>query len=160
MDILSNLYQELGFKNVKTYIQSGNVIFNHPENTTDKHEKNISAKIAEHFGFLTKVIVLTENTLNEIIRNNPFLSDNKKSTDFLHVTFLDKVPEVMNLNKISNLAFSPDEFIAIGKTIYLYCPNGYGKTKLNNTFFEKKLGVNATTRNWKTLLALQNLSVT
>ena len=69
----------------------------------------------------------------------------------MHVTFLYETPEQTNIDKIIVGIFGNDEFIISGKAIYLFCPDGYGNTKLSNAFFETKLKVTATTRNWKTI---------
>jgi len=61
------------------------------------------------------------------------------------------------VNKLEGFDFSPDLFVIKGNVIYVYCANGYGKTKLSNAFFENKLKINATTRNWKSVLALKDL---
>jgi uncharacterized protein (DUF1697 family) len=66
------------------------------------------------------------------------------------VTFLDAIPEKERLEAIAKGDYKADEYALVGKTIYVYCPDGYGNTKLTNTFFENKLKVAATTRNWKT----------
>lgn len=93
-----------------------------------------------------------------IIKSNPFL--NRKNIDItkLHVTLLADEPAQANIDKLKDMHYEPDEFILCEREIYLYCPNGYGITKLNNNFFENKLKVTATTRNWKTMNEL--LSIT
>lgn len=76
----------------------------------------------------------------------------------LHVTFLEEEPEPTDVSAIQKYDFPPDAFRIIGKEVYLFCPGGYGNTKLSNTFFEKKLHVKATTRNWKTVGKLAGIS--
>jgi len=149
MDALKQLYADLGFKNISTYIQSGNVIFQASKSQTKDLEKKIADRIAKQFGFDVPVFVIEAEEVKKIADKNPFL---KKKVDVskLHVTFLSGEPSEENISKISGAPYSPDEFAIKGKTIYLFCPNGYGNTKLNNTFFENKLKVTATTRNWKT----------
>lgn len=148
MPDLKALYEELGFKNVSTYIQSGNVIF---ENKEDKELfKKIEKKIFEKYNFLVPVIIRSMEEMETTINGNLFLKEKKIELDKLHVTYLEEEPLPENLEKITNVQFEPDRFYISGKDIYIYCPDGYGKTKLNNTFFENKLKVKATTRNWKT----------
>jgi uncharacterized protein (DUF1697 family) len=76
----------------------------------------------------------------------------------LYVTFLSEIPAKKNIESIKSFDFSPDQFLIIGKEVYLCVPNGYGETKLSNNFFEKKLKVNATTRNWNTVRKLLELA--
>ena len=80
-----------------------------------------------------------------------------KDLSRLHVTMLAEVPDPDKVIKIEKDPFLPDEFWVSGKEVYLFCPNGYGRTKLTNTFFETRLKTNATTRNWKTIQTLLQL---
>jgi len=153
MDDLRGLYSGMGFTNVETYIQSGNVIFQYPLTETVVLEKNINEKIAGSLYFEVPVLVKELSELKEIIRNNPFLTEKGGNISQLYATFLSSSPSAEDISKISG-NYTPDEFAVIGKTIYLFCPGGYGKAKLSNTFFEKKLKVSATTRNWKTITEL------
>jgi uncharacterized protein (DUF1697 family) len=117
-------------------------------------EITISANIFETFGLQVSVLVLTSEELKIALKNNLFVLDSSKNTDFMHITFMSEVPDNEKLEKILERNFSPDELICIGKIIYLYCPNGYGNTKLNNSFFENKLKLTATTRNLRTVTQL------
>ena len=158
MDELRKLFEDLNFKNVKTYIQSGNVIF---EDKTTSHKelgKRIEKKIFENFGFQVPVIVKDKNELVNLIKNNPFLNGRKEDISKLHVTFLSDEPEQALVDKIAAADYKPDEFKLSADKIYLFCPNGYGNTKLSNNFFENKLKVVATTRNWKTINELITIS--
>ena len=154
MDALREVYVSLGYSNVKSFIQSGNLIF--CSEITDSHliEKSISERILQSFGFKVPVLVLTIEELKSALDNNPFIKDTSKNPTFMHLTFLSETPDSTLVDNISTNYFSPDEFDCFDKAIYLYCPAGYGNTKLNNTFFEKKLKVTATTRNLKTSLEL------
>ena len=150
MEALKKAYEELQFKNVTTYIQSGNVIFQYSSVESFELEQKISDQIQKKFGFEVPVLVLLPQELKEILNNNPFANDPKKDISFLHVTFLASVPKEPNMEAISQKMAPGEEFSLVGRVVYLYCPNGYGKTKLTNTFLESKLKVGATTRNWKT----------
>lgn len=150
MDALRKMYEDLGYKNIQTYIQSGNVIFQCKKSKQNDLAKKISTQIAKQFGFEVPVIVMEVRELKEIILNNPFLNDHLKDLSHLHVTFLSSTPDSVNFENIKQGQPQGEKIALIGKTIYLYCPNGYGKTKFTNTWLENKLKVNATTRNWKT----------
>ncbi len=151
MEALRKMFEALNFKNVKTYIQSGNVVFQSKETNSDKLEKKIAKKIQEEFGFEVPVMVKELYEIKTVLKNNPFINKRKEDITKLHVTFLSGEPEMEAIDKIKEEQYIPDEFILAGKNIYLFCLNGYGNTKLNNNFFENKLKVVATTRNWKTV---------
>ncbi|MDR2148778.1 MAG: DUF1697 domain-containing protein [Tannerella sp.] len=150
MDALQKMYKDLGYSHITTYIQSGNIVFNVANAQPEKLEKEISNQIKTVFGFDVPVIVLTVDSLQEIIDNNPFAKDLNKDPGFLHVTFLSSTPEQYDIEAIEAKKSDGEEIVIDGHAVYLYCPNGYGNTKLNNSLLEKKLKVGATTRNWKT----------
>ncbi len=153
MEALRLTFQKLGFVNVATYIQSGNVVFNAGETNTMQLVDKIAAAIQTDFGFDVPVIVLSAAELRTIIGSN-LLNNGTNDTAFLHITFLSEKPAAFNLSDIEAKKQENEEIIISGKVVYLYCPHGYGKTKLNNTFLESKLKVAATTRNWKTTCEL------
>lgn len=148
MTDLKSMYESLGFKNVTTYIQSGNVVFDCK--SADGLVEQIEKAILKTFAFEVPVIIRTKKEIQSIVKNNPFLKKSNIEVDKLHITYLSEVPTTENLSAIQVLDFEPDLFTVKNKEVYVYCPNGYGKTKLTNTFFEKKLKEKATTRNWKT----------
>lgn len=150
MDALRTSYENMGFSNVKTYVQSGNIIFSYDDIESKKLEERIFQQIKKDFGFDVPVIVLSVEKLEEIIKNNPFLKDKSKEESFMHVTFLASKSETNNFKAIEEKKKDNEDIIFSDYAVYLYCPNGYGNTKLNNNFIEAKLKVRATTRNWKT----------
>jgi len=158
MTDLKALYEALKFKDVTTYIQSGNVIFKSKSASDQKLAKKIEDAIYERYSFAVPVIIRTVEEMEHSISVNPFLKQSKTDIEKLHITFLAKVPPQGNLESIRDIDYSPDKFIIIEKEVYLYCPNGYGITKLSNNFFEQKLKVKATTRNWKTVNKLVELA--
>lgn len=149
MDELRLTFQKQGFENVATYIQSGNVVFTAAETETSKMKSKIYVAIKTDFGFDVPVIVLSAAELQTITENNR-LNDGTRDEAFLHVTFLAENPAAFNFSDIEAKKQDEEEIIISGKVVYLFCPHGYGKTKLTNTFLESKLKVSATTRNWKT----------
>jgi uncharacterized protein (DUF1697 family) len=157
MEALKKMYEDLKFKNVKTYIQSGNVIFQDKKLKCHDLEKKIVKKIQEGFGFEVPVMVKELDELIQVLNNNPFVNKRNEDPAKLHVTFLTGPAEKSALEKIKAGQYGSDEYIVSGTNVYLFCPNGYGNTKLNNTFFENKLKVSATTRNWRTINELVRL---
>lgn len=158
MPILVKTFESLGLANVKTYVQSGNVIFQSESKIPEDLQKHIYEQIDKDLGTQIPVIVLESKYIIEIQGNNPFAKIKDIDLTKLHVTFLSEKPDGENISKIDAAKYAPDEFIIDSKVIYLYCPGGYGNTKLNNNFFENKLKVNATTRNWNTVNKLVELS--
>ncbi len=158
MEALRDMCESLGFKNVKTYIQSGNIIFHYKNSNIENLETLIQQAIAKQFQFDVPVIVREANDLQFLLSNNPFLNKRKEDIKNLHVTFLSQEPSSSDIKSITHQQFMPDEFIVNKNIVYVFCPNGYGNTKLNNNFFENKLKVKATTRNWKTVMELAKLS--
>jgi uncharacterized protein (DUF1697 family) len=147
---------QMGLQEVQTYIQSGNIIFESSEEDTTVLEKDLKEQIQATFGFDVPVMVLTQTYLQEVAENNPFLEKNPElDTKLLHVTFLAKQPAEDLVKALAEKEYGTDEFEVIGSRVYLYFPNGYGRTKLTNNIFEKKLQVAATTRNWRTIGKLQ-----
>ncbi len=140
-----------GFTEVETYIQSGNISLEHPTLRASDLESEFKKLLLEHFQIAVPVIVLTKADLNCIIENNPFLKVAEVDEKALYVTFMD---EISGIELKDEQSFYPDEFLISKKSIFLKIGTSYGTTKLNNQFFEKKLRVTATTRNWKTVQKL------
>jgi len=151
MKDLISLYESLGFKNVRTYVQSGNVIFDDSEKNAGKLEEKIEKKIKVAYGYDVKVIIRKAEDLRKILAGNPFLKKKDVDTIRLYVTFLAGKPAKTKIDGLKDVKFAPDEFIIDGKEVFIYAPGGYGETKLSNNFFEKSLGVAATTRNWNSV---------
>jgi len=159
MEDLKSYMEVLGFQNVRIYIQSGNVVFeNNAANQLDIATQ-ISTKLFEKYGFQIHVLVKNCIELIQVLKNNPFMKLPSKNIDILYVTFLSDYPKQELLSKLEHIESNGDEFILSGDVIYICCLNGYGHTKLTNSFFESKLKVTATTRNWKTILKLSGMAM-
>jgi uncharacterized protein (DUF1697 family) len=145
-------FESLKLSGVETYIQSGNVIFDcegiDPENLSGL----IEGKIVQSFGTPVQVLLRDLDNLIRIVENNPFRPQVKFNPEKLHITFLSQTPRLQETTLTGKQ--NGDEFQRKGCEVYLYCPDGYGRTKFSNTYFEKVMGVPATTRNWKTVNAL------
>jgi uncharacterized protein (DUF1697 family) len=154
MDALRQLYVSLGYTDVQSYIQSGNVIFRTTETEVPILENAISKKLLLTFGFAVRVLVLTVDEVRNALKNNPFITDNLKDPKKMHLTFLSAIPGETCWDNISLSNYAPDEFWHSGRIIYVHCPTGYGNTKLTTNFFENKLKLTATSRNLKTTTEL------
>ena len=159
METLRNIYEELGFNSVRTYVQSGNVVFESTEHDQQELNKLIEAHIELTCGYSTQVFIRKADELQRILAGNPFLNDRNEDPSKLHVTFLYQSPSETALSKLTTPSNTADEFKPEGQAIYLFCPKGYGKTKLSNGFFERKLGMPVTTRNWNTVNNLYTMAI-
>lgn len=158
MSELSKTYGELGFANIKTYLQSGNVIFEAEDQAISDLEEQIYRQINLSFGYDVPVIALTVDILTHIVKNNPFLNNAQKDQSFLHVTFLSSTPQPEYFSEVEKRKQGDEEIYIRKNIIYLYCPHGYGKTKLTNNLIESKMKTTATTRNWRTVTELLKIS--
>jgi uncharacterized protein (DUF1697 family) len=158
MDALKKLFEDLGFSDVVTYIQSGNVIFKTKKLTNTGLENIIEDSLHKTFGLDVKVIVKTINELENILAENPFPEKSLKENERIYITLLSGIPLKENMAKLDKFSDNVDEFRLSDKTIYLLCKIGYGKTLFSNSFFEKKLYLSATTRNWETMNKILYLS--
>ena len=153
---LKELYEDLGFNNITTYIQSGNVIFDYTNTSNNDIAEKIQTAIKNKYDFDVPCIVRTKTEWEQSVKMNPFVQENE--IESLHLTFLKDIPEKDKLESIQKLDFSPEAFEVINNDAFILCPGKYHKTKLSNNFFESKLKVQATTRNWKTVLKLLEIS--
>ena len=158
MTDLKFMFEEMNFKFVRTYLQSGNVVFGCDETSPAKVSGMIESGMLKTFGFQVPVIIRTGNEMEKVFSNNPFLKDGEKEIERLAVTFLSDIPEKEKVKALKKPGDDNDAFIISGKEIFLHCPDGFGRSKLTINFFEKKLNVTATARNWKTVCTLTELS--
>ena len=156
MAALRELFAALGAEDVRTYVQSGNVVFDSSRSAT-RLSKAIGDRIARDLGLQVEVLVRTAKQLKAVVDGNPFAGRGVDAAT-LHVTFLSEAPTAARVRGLDPDGFAPDEFRVVGKEVYLRCPNGYGRSKLTNAYFEKQLGVAATTRNWRTVGKLAELA--
>jgi len=155
---LRALYEKLGFKNIQSYIQSGNVVFNYTEDKSNLAiAEMIEHAIEQEYEFQVPVLVKQADDLISTIKNNPFIDEAEADPSRVAVTFLKSQPTSENLLKLEGVNFPPDRFIIDGLNIYIHCPVSYGNSKISNNFFEKKLKVKATSRNWKTINMLAEM---
>ena len=156
---LKQLFVDLGYFDIVSYIQSGNVIFNSKKLHTVEIEKSIIDAIEKQFAYSIKVLVLTKTELNTIFNSNPFILKHNLDVSKLSITLLNNKPELGEVVQIQDLVNSSDDtFEIINKSVYLYLPDGSRNTKLTNNLFEKKLKSSATSRNWRTITKLVELS--
>jgi uncharacterized protein (DUF1697 family) len=154
MERLRSSFEALGFDSVRTYVQSGNVVFESEQKSATGLSKKIEEKIQRDFGFTAPVLVKSSKEIAQIVGNNPLVKEKGIDHSKLHVTFLSDAPPKTAVELLEPLARDSELVRILNREIYLYCPDGYGRTKLSNNAIEKKLSVVATTRNWRTVNAL------
>ncbi len=156
---LKKLYTNLGFENVVSYIQSGNVIFDSSINTSDDLKQMIQEIITSNYSFEVPVIIRTVKDLETVIKEDPFIEiDKTENGSKLHVAFLSETPEVQALQNLIDFIKESEECVLIDNHLYIWYPNGAGRSKLTTQVIERKLDVQATLRNWKTALKMLELS--
>ncbi|MUP44672.1 DUF1697 domain-containing protein [Gramella sp. BOM4] len=153
---LRSLCQDLGWKNVETYIQSGNVIFSSSEKNS-RLEKDLEHAISEKFELDVPVIIRDAEEFRNLLERNPFYHKEAEISK-LHLSFLKEVPSEENLRAIQQYNFEPDRFVVDQREVFIYCEGKYHQSKLSTNLFEKKLKTGVTTRNWKTVVKLVDLS--
>jgi uncharacterized protein (DUF1697 family) len=153
MKDLVGLFDRAGCARTRHYIQSGNVVFEAAPALAAKIPVVVQAAIEKGFGLRVPVVVRSEKELRAVVAANPFL-DAGADPDALHVMFLADQPSKTAVAALDPDRSPPDRFVVKGREIYLACPNGVGRTKLTNAWFDTKLGTTSTSRNWRTVLKL------
>jgi uncharacterized protein (DUF1697 family) len=140
-------------------VQSGNVVFESHVQAQTGLAKLIEAQIEQTCKYHAEVFIRQVDELQRILAGNPFLNNRHEDPSKLHVSFLYRIPSEPWWSELAPPRDTTDEFACAEMAVYLFCPNGYGKTKLSNSFFERKLGMPVTTRNWNTVNALYKMAV-
>jgi uncharacterized protein (DUF1697 family) len=150
---LKLLFEGLGFEEVVTYIQSGNVVFS--TNEADGLAERISKEIKKQFGWEVPVLVKTADDMAKILKNCPFETSKKAEAYFM---LFATPPNQELMDTVAEISYPNEEFFLTPECVYIHYGNGAGNAKLNNNFFEKKLKVVASTRNYRTLAKLIELA--
>ncbi|WP_397363725.1 DUF1697 domain-containing protein [Olleya sp. R77988] len=154
MQELRDLLNQIGFKDVKTYIQTGNIIFKTSSTDRNLLASKIKNGIYNQFGFDIPVLIKTPTQIISILEKCPFTEEEKLKSYF--ALLYDKAT-IQQIQSLKSYSFPDEKFQLIDDCIYLYSSIGYGKSKANNNFFEKKIKIKLTTRNYNTLNKLVKL---
>jgi uncharacterized protein (DUF1697 family) len=157
MDQLRSSLEALGLEQVKTYIQSGNVVYKAAKTAPATLSQKIEANIVKTFGFEAAVITRTAEQMKKLIADNPFLKQANIDPEKLHVAFLSKAPEAAAVRKLAGLTLAPDQSTCMGEEVYLCFPNGVSGSSLWKHPLDRVLSVEATMRNWKTVTAIHQM---
>ncbi|WP_165748235.1 DUF1697 domain-containing protein [Cellulophaga sp. Z1A5H] len=155
---LKQSLEKLGLQNVQTYIQSGNVVFDSAITSESSLEKSIEKLIFESYKFEVPVLVFEAKEFETIVKGSPYLDSETVEVNHSYFVLLKTLPADFLVALLNSETFLNEEFVISAKCIYLNCKIGYGKAKCTNNFFERKLKVQATTRNLKTMSKLVALS--
>ena len=156
MKELAGVFEELGCQNIKTYIQSGNVVFKSSRNNVSGLSGSISTEIKKRCGFAPLVLLLSLGELEKIVASNTF-PEVRNDLKALHVGFLASIPGQPDLNRLERLRGKNERFRLIDSAFYLYAPDGVGRSKLAaNT--ERLLGISMTDRNWRTVCKILEMA--
>jgi uncharacterized protein (DUF1697 family) len=153
---LASIFVEAGCEEVRTYIQSGNVVFRANASVARRVPEVVAGLIAEGFGYEVPVVCRSASEFRKVAKGHPF-SSKAQEHKALHVAFLMSKPSVAKVGSLDPDRSPPDQFTVRGREIYLHCPNGIGRSRLTNKYFDSKLGTTSTLRNWKTVLRLAGM---
>jgi uncharacterized protein (DUF1697 family) len=156
MKTLVEMFESLGCRNVRTYIQSGNVVFEASDTLHRRLPKAVTEAIQKQCGFSVPVVTRSEAELATVARAHAF-AKRTKDPKALHVAFLADVPGAERIALLDPKRSPPDEFKVIGREIHLLLPNGVGKSKLTNVYLDAKLGTVSTIRNLATIRTLHEM---
>jgi uncharacterized protein (DUF1697 family) len=156
---LRSLFSALGYEDVETYVQSGNVVFRTRTRKADEISTDIERGIAEEFGLDVAVLVRTPAELRKIVDGNPYLKD-EPDPKKLQVLFLDRRPAAKAKSRLDPDRSPPDRYVLRGRELYLHRPEGSARSKLTIDYFERCLEARGTVRNWRTVKKLAELTET
>lgn len=159
MTDLADLYRTLGLVRAETFIQSGNVIFDTGKNTAvTEIALAVESAIRKKYGYDVPVMIRSVPELRNILSSNPYLTEPDFDPAKMAVIFLHDIVNGSQIQKVADVDYPPDKFKIHGKEIYTFCPNGFGRTKIYTNFFERKMKVTGTGRNWNTIKTLLELA--
>jgi len=151
---LRQLLENLGFQKVATYIQSGNIILHAANTDSVKIKQAVQTAIRDQFGYDVPVLVKSYNDFKEILEQSPYKEVQAAEGNRLYFVLLHELPDKTLVKALEEEAYEGQDFTIIDDRLYLWCENGYGNAKLDNNLVERKLKVEATTRNYRTMLKL------
>lgn len=149
-------FESLGCDNVRTYIQSGNVVFQSASKLSSRLCENIAKRIEQSHGFAPQVLILTAELVERAMRANPF-PEGEAEPRSLHLFFLATKPKSPDLHSLDRLKTNTERFRLVDQVFYLHTPDGFGRSKLAARA-ERLLGVPATARNWRTVKTLVEMA--
>jgi uncharacterized protein (DUF1697 family) len=156
MGPLRELLARLGYGDVRTYLQSGNVVLTSPA-SPERLQRELEQQIAEELGLETRVLVRTRDELADVIERDP-LAGVAENPRRYQVSFLSAEPDAEVVRELGRVDVAPEQFVVSGREIYTWHPDGIQRSKLNKVLSDRSLGVVATARNWNTVTKLLALA--
>jgi len=156
MSCLQTVCEEAGCREVRTFIQSGNVVCSAPPKQVAALPGQISRRLLERFGLTVPAVLRTAPQLRAAVAGNPFLADGA-DPDQLHLVFLADRPSAAQVAALDPERSPPDRFAVRGREVYLCVPQGMAKTRLTSAYLDGTLGTVGTARNWRTVSTLLSL---
>ena len=153
---LRDIFSAAGYSAVRTYIQSGNVVFEAEEDLAERTPEIVTESIRRRFGYETVVVVRSREELRQVADSNPF--DTSGDPRFLQVAFLEHAPDTEAIARLDPQRSPPDAFAVRGRHVYLHYPDGVARSKLTNEYLAAQLQTASTMRNWRTVLRLLELA--
>jgi len=153
MKDLTAIFENVGCKDVRTYIQSGNVVFDAKKSLVPKISKMVADSAERAHKVQVPILLRSVDAFAVLVKQNPFLKSGADPKT-CHVAFLRDIPSKKLIDELDSNRSPGDAFEVVGSEIYLHCPNGMARTKLTTTYFDKKLATVTTVRNWNTILKL------
>ncbi len=153
---LRALAESLGCREVRSYIQSGNLIFRPPEDGLAGLDERIADAIEADFDFRVPVVLRSRSEIEGVAERSPY-RDLDGDPRFVLIGFFDREPEADRVAELDPEVSPGDRFEVLGREVHVHCPEGTARSKLTYTWFERQLGVTATFRNWRTLLKVQGM---
>lgn len=147
---LAAFFAELGARDVRTYIQSGNVVFRAEEAVARDLAAGFERRAQVRFGFPVPAVLRSTLELRTVLAGNPFLAGGA-TEKALHVLFLATAPDPAAVDGLDPERSAPDAFAVRGREVYLHLPHGMARTRLTNAYFDRALGTTSTGRNWRTV---------
>jgi uncharacterized protein (DUF1697 family) len=155
MKRLTEIFTEAGAHDVRTYIQSGNVVYRPAERSAEEITQDVTQRVEQEFGIRTPIVVRSGAQIGEVLQSNPFSASPE---EHLHVIFLAHAPSPDRISLLDPHRSPPEEYIVSGSEIYLRAPNGVGQSKLTNAYLDSKLATISTSRNWRTVTILAEMA--
>ena len=160
MKELARIFEDAGCADVRTYIQSGNVVYRSGAALARRVPDLVEAAIAQRYGFDAPVVTRTAAEIAAVVRANPYVDEAEANPKSVHVAFLEDRPAARAVSSLDPDRSPPDSFFLRGREIYLHLPNGAARTKLTNAWFDSRLGTLSTSRNWRTVTTLEEMART
>lgn len=157
MDELTRMFEDIGCNSVRTYIQSGNVVFVAKPSLSQPAQEDLAATVSARVGTDIPMILRSVEELIQVAEANPFAGESQDPRK-LHVGFLADQPTASRVSSLDPERSPPDEFVVYGKEIYMRLPNGMARTRFTTNYLERVLETRVTFRNWKTVLSLLTLA--